>query len=85
VAKDGTTFNAEAPGRREIRAQMRSFSGCRGICRNEANWRRKWLRWHGDAGSETRVSGPTRRFGGLEVLEGFEGAEYMRLVESIRR
>jgi len=48
-------------------AQVRRYSRSRPTLRNEANWGRKWLSWHGG-----------RRFGSSlsqEVLEDFEGAE----------
>ena len=65
---------------------MRRFAGCRGVRRNEANWRLKWLSGHGGWRFGNRcVGGLLDEFGwllggsgggrGLEVLEGFEGAE----------
>src|SRR6266481_9804503 len=60
---------------------MRRFPGCRAICRNEANWRRKWLSWHGGCRFVNRCFRRAGRLGGLgggrglEVLEDFEGAE----------
>jgi hypothetical protein len=47
-------------------------------CRNEANWRCKWLSWHGGwrfGNGHNRLGGLLRGRRGLEVLEDFEGAE----------
>src|SRR5260370_36652776 len=56
------------------------FAGSGGVWRNEANWRRKWLSGHGGWRFGNRSFGlgkghGLRNRGGLEVLEGFEGAE----------
>ncbi len=62
-----------------------TFRGCRGVRRNEANWRRKWLSCHegrrfGKHCVRGLLGGPGsgklgKSGGGLEVLEGFESTE----------
>ncbi len=60
-------------------AHIRPFPGCRSTWRNEPNFGRKWLSYQGGLRfKKGRVRVLPSRFGccgGLEVLEGFEGAE----------
>jgi len=59
-------------------AHMGRFPGCMGALRNEANWRRKGLNWHGRWRFGkwcVGLRGGFGRRGGLEVLEDFEGTE----------